>query len=159
MHCLADSISRLLSPNLRNARGVWRNARGVMGKALTPLTVMLLAIAGCSSEPPAGTVTGEVLLNGEAYDAAAVMLIDKSTGQAFGTDIEAGGKFAIDQPVPVGTYSVYLAPKSVPLDDGAPEAIKIDETVPQKYWNEGTTDIEKQVEAGENDLTIEFVSS
>lgn len=114
---------------------------------------------GCSDTPPVGTVEGTVILNGKPYDDAAVMFLDSSTGQAAGTDIGDGGQFALKDPIPTGTYNVYLAPKTVPMEEGSPEAVKIDESVPEKYWNETTTDIQAVVSEGENSVTIELMKS
>ncbi len=123
---------------------------------ILPVALGMLSITGCNSQPPSGEVSGKVLFDGQPYDAAAVMLIDLTSGHAVGTDIQSGGQFAFEKPVPVGTYNVYLAPKSVPMTDGQPQAVKIDESVPQKYWSESTTDIKKQVNEGVNNFTIEL---
>jgi hypothetical protein len=143
----------------RALKAVDRKKRSLRFLASSWLCLPILLATGCSSDPPSGTVTGKVIFNGQPYDDAAVMMIDKTTGQAVGTDINSGGEFAIERPVLVGTYSVYLAPKSVPLSEAAPEAVKVDESVPQKYWSESTTDIEKKVVEGENMLTIELSKS
>ncbi len=129
--------------------------RGLLSLML-PAALALVSITGCSSQPPTGEVSGKVLFDGQPYDAAEVMLIDLTTGHAVGTAIQPGGQFAFEKPIPVGTYNVYLAPKAEPMTDGQPQAVKIDESVPQKYWNESTTDIKKQVNEGVNTLTIEL---
>jgi ABC-type Na+ efflux pump permease subunit len=123
---------------------------------ILPAVLAVFSITGCNSQPPSGEVSGKVVFDGQPYDAAAVMLIDLTTGHAIGTDIQPGGQFAFEKPVPVGTYSVYLAPKAEPMTDGQPQAVKIDESVPQKYWNESTTDIKKEVTEGVNTFTIEL---
>ncbi|WP_146393000.1 carboxypeptidase-like regulatory domain-containing protein [Allorhodopirellula solitaria] len=114
---------------------------------------------GCSQAPPVGTVEGTVTLNGKPYDDAAVMFLDATTGQAAGTDIEDGGQFRLKESIPTGTYSVYLAPRTVPMEEGSPEAVKIDKSVPEKYWNEATTDVQAVVNEGENSVTIELMQS
>ena len=45
------------------------------------------------------------------------------------------------------------------MEEGSPEAVKIDESVPEKYWNETTTDIQAVVSEGENSVTIELMKS
>ncbi|WDQ15061.1 carboxypeptidase regulatory-like domain-containing protein [Rhodopirellula sp. P2] len=125
----------------------------------TGLAFLTTISIGCSDSPPEGTVEGIVTLNGKPYDDAAVMFLDATTGQAAGTDIQDGGQFALKEPVPTGTYSVYLAPRTVPMEEGSPEAVKIDESVPEKYWNEASTDIQAIVNEGENSVTIELKKS
>ncbi len=126
--------------------------------ASLPLVVLLsvagFAAAGCNGGTPTGTVTGTVTLAGEPYDDAAVMFLDPTTGQASGADIEPGGSFRLPAPLPVGTYNIYLAPKSVPMEEGSPQAVSIDETVPPRYWNEASTDLSTTVEEGENTVEV-----
>jgi hypothetical protein len=131
-----------------------------------PSTMLFASVAflmtfsvGCGDSPAVGTVEGTVSLDGKPYDDAAVMFLDAKTGQAAGTDIQDGGQFTFNEPIPTGTYDVYLAPRTVPMEEGSPEAVKIDESVPEKYWNETTTDIEVVVSEGENSVTIELKNS
>ena len=122
-----------------------------------PIWGLLFVAVGCDSGPQTGTLTGTVTFNGQPYEDAAVMFIDMQSGQAAGTDIQSGGQFAITDPMPLGTYNVYLAPKSVPDEVDQPQAVMMDKTVPQKYWNESTTDITVTVGEGENTAAIELV--
>ncbi|MEO9595273.1 carboxypeptidase regulatory-like domain-containing protein [Rhodopirellula bahusiensis] len=126
---------------------------------LSAIALFTTLSLGCSESPSVGTVAGTVSLNGKPYADAAVMFLDSTTGQAAGTDIQAGGEFSLKDPIPTGTYSVYLAPKTVPMTEGSPEAVKIDEAVPEKYWNEATTDVQAVVNEGENSVTIELMKS
>ncbi|MFG0265318.1 MAG: carboxypeptidase regulatory-like domain-containing protein [Rhodopirellula sp. JB055] len=129
------------------------------GTLFAAVALLMTFSAGCSESPPVGTVAGTVSLDGKPYDDAAVMFLDAKTGQAAGTDIADGGQFTFKEPIPTGTYDVYLAPRTVPMEEGSPEAVKIDESVPEKYWNETTTDIEVVVNEGENSVTIELKKS
>jgi len=134
------------TPMMKSKFACWRRAALLSG--------FVLLAAGCSSEAPTGTVTGTVTLAGKPYEDAAVMFLDPTTGQASGADIEAGASFSLPAPLPVGTYNIYLAPKSVPMEEGSPQAVKIDETVPAKYWNEASTDLSTTVEEGENPVEV-----
>lgn len=111
------------------------------------------AIAGCEPAIKTGTVKGTVTFNGKPYDGSAIMLLDMTTGQAAGVDIGPDGQFSIDQPMQLGTYNVYLAPKSVDVN-AEPQAVKVDASVPSKYWSESTTDLTVTVVEGENAATI-----
>lgn len=139
MKTLSDRLSRL----------VW----------VLPLLLPIGLFTGCSPSIPEGTVSGAVTLNGKPYSDSAVMLIDLDSGQAAGADIQSDGSFTIAEPIPLGTYKVYLAPKSL-SDEEAAEAkpIKIDTSVPDKYWSEHSTDITVKVEEGENTATVELKS-
>ncbi len=116
-------------------------------------------VAGCSPSVPMGTVSGTVTLNGQPYDDAAVMLLDLDSGQAAGADIQPGGSFKIADPLPVGTYKVYLAPPSQTEEEAEmAKPITIDTSVPDKYWNEASTDVTITVEEGENTAVVELKS-
>jgi len=115
-----------------------------------------LLLTGCAPSIPVGTVSGTVSFDGKAYDESALIFLDPSTGQAASVDIAPGGTFAFEQPLQVGTYNIYLAPKSVPDESAEPSAVKVDSTVPPKYWNESTTDITAPVVEGTNTITVEL---
>ncbi|WP_148080512.1 peptidase associated/transthyretin-like domain-containing protein [Roseimaritima ulvae] len=119
----------------------------------------LAMLTGCSPSIPEATLSGNVTLNGKPYSDSAVMLIDLNSGQAGGTDIQPDGSFAIADPLPLGTYNVYLAPKALSEAEAASAApITIDTSVPDKYWSEHSTDITVTIEEGENTATIELKS-
>ncbi len=120
---------------------------------------LTLPLAGCSPSIPEGTVSGTVTLNGKPYSDSAIMLIDLNSGQAAGVDIQPDGSFAIADPLPLGTYNVYLAPKSLSeAEAAAAKPISIDTSVPDKYWSEHSTDIKIKVEEGENTAAVELKS-
>lgn len=119
--------------------------------------VSLLVLPACGKAVvPAGTVKGTVTLDGEPYDNAAVMFLSLQTGQGGSADIQSGGSFALVDPLPVGSYKVFLAPKAstANLEEAAP--VTIDTNVPDKYWNEAGTDITADVKEGENTVTVEL---
>lgn len=115
-----------------------------------------VALPGCSgSKIPTGTVSGKVVLNDQPYSNADVIFLSMESGKAATGALATDGTFSLSEPLPVGSYRVYLAPKL----EGAgeePQMVKIDEGVNEKYWNESTTDISKEVKAGSNEVTIEL---
>lgn len=131
--------------------GDWQRSRWL------PLALVVcgLALAGCTKSEPTGTVKGTVTLDGAPYENAAVCFLDLETGQAASAEIQPGGTFSIDQPLPVGTYSVYLAPKAPPESD-QPVPVTMDASVPDKYWSEAATDIKIPVTEGANDVKVEL---
>ena len=125
-------------------------------------------LVGCRDEAvPTGTVRGKVLLDDSPYTDAAVVFLSPETGAAASADIQPDGTFRIETPLKVGSYTVFLAPKlgaaekgkeqPASSDEPLPEmeqSVPIDESVPDKYWNEATSDISIQVVEGENDVTV-----
>jgi len=111
--------------------------------------------AGCGSSKSTGTVKGSVTLGGAPYADAAVVFLSMDTGQGSSVDIQSGGSFELPEPIPTGTYTVYLAPKAAEAGD-QPKPVSIDQAVPDKYWNEAASDIKIEVKEGENSVTVEL---
>jgi len=122
-------------------------------------SLIFLSIGGCGSSIPMGDVSGTVTVNGEAYSEASLVFLSMQTGAGSSADIGEGGSFKLPDPLPTGTYKVYLAPRSIPEEEnGQPTAVQMDKSIPAKFWNESSTDVTATVEEGENDLAIKFDS-
>lgn len=115
-----------------------------------------VVLVGCEKAVPSGTVRGKVLLNDAPYADASVVFLSPDTGQAGSADIRADGTFSIETGLPVGSYVVFLAPKSAASGGGMdePVPVSIDVSVPDKYWNEATSDISIEILEGPNDVTV-----
>jgi hypothetical protein len=123
------------------------------------LSVLLLSMiaVGCSKSAPTGTVKGKVTLDDEPYSNAAVMIVSMETGQGGTADIQSDGTFTLAEPIPVGSYTAYLAPKASENETQEAQAVTIDTSVPDKYWSE-MSDIKVDVAEGENDVTVPLKS-
>lgn len=123
-------------------------------------SVVVLLSVGCSSgEPPkpSGTVSGTVALNGQPYTDAAVVFFSLQTGQAASANIGEDGKYRILNPLWVGTYQVYLAPKlEENLEQAEAKPVYMDQSIPEKYYNETTTDIICTLIEGQNSFAVEL---
>jgi len=135
------------------------NSLPTMRRSACRLVILAISLAvlgaACSKTEPVGTVQGKVLLNESPYTDAAVVFLSPKTGNGGTADIQADGTFRIQTPMKVGSYTVYLAPK-VAADGGGdrPVPVRIDRTVPQKYWNEATSDVSIQVNEGKNEVAV-----
>ncbi len=127
--------------------------RGPNRLALALLCVALVTCLGCGSSKPVGMVKGTVTLDGQPYADAAVVFLSMNSGQGGSADIQAGGTFQLPSPLPVDTYTVYLAPKAADASD-EPKPVTIDAAVPDKYWNEAASDIKIEVKEGENNVQV-----
>ena len=123
---------------------------------LTALFGCIAIVSGCTPANPVGTVKGTASLKGKPYNDAAVMFVSLEKGLGSGGDLQPDGSFALTEPLPVGPYTVYLAPKSVAPQDAsaAPVPMQSDKSVSSKYWSESSSDIKVEVKEGENVFPI-----
>ncbi len=129
-----------------------RNPRAVLAAALW---VLAAGLAGCTKSEPMGTVQGKVTLAGQPFSNARLNFISKATGVATAADIESDGSYKLASPLKVGSYTVFLAPKTVADPDHPNAGTGPDPNVPQAYWNESTSPVKVEVKAGPNDIPIE----
>ncbi len=133
----------------------WKARVGFARRPVLLAGLLCLGIAGCSGDAvPTGTVAGKVLLNDAPYTNASVVLLSLETGQGGTAVIQPDGTFRIEEPLPVGSYKAFLAPKPIVAKEGDEQPVKIDQSVPDKYWNEAMTDISIEIVEGENDVTV-----
>ncbi len=111
-------------------------------------------VSGCEKKVPTGTVQGKVTLNDAPFSNASVMFLSLKTGKGGSADIQPDGTFKLSTPLPTGSYKVYLAPKVAEAADGKPVPATIDTSVPDKYWNESSTDISVDVAEGPNNVPV-----
>jgi hypothetical protein len=123
---------------------------------LTCLVSVLFA--GCEERVATGKVQGKVTLDGAAYADASVVFISPDSGQAASADIQPDGTFTVETPLPVGSYVVFLTPKSAASAEAGDQPVEesVDESVPEKYWNEATSDIKVKIIEGQNDVPVEL---
>lgn len=128
----------------------------------------LVLVAGCDSAEPTGTVSGTVSVDGKAFSNAAVVFFNTVSGQGGTANIEKDGRYAISNPLPTGEYVVYMAPRIAEVDVSGqavsepgtegPIAMTADRAVPDKYWNEASSDIRATVNAGANEVPVDLSS-
>ncbi len=120
------------------------------------LGCVLLAWSGCAKPNPTGTVEGNVTLNGQPFSNARLNFLSKGTGAASAAEIAGDGSFKVETPMKVGTYVVFLAPKTVADPDHPSPSPGIDPKVPQACWNEATSPLKIEVKEGKNNVPIEL---
>ena len=119
----------------------------------------LFFITGCSGKNPLGKVQGEVSYRGQVVPAAEVHFYSKERGVGAIARVEGEGKFSLDTPLPVGTYSVYVTPPMLEPGDPAqtPAASVPTVQIPAKYRDMNTSGLSFEVKKGENDFPIELI--
>ena len=77
---------------------------------LSAWSLAMIVVAGCSPANPTGKLQGTVTFEGQPVTNATVQIQSPTTGEAAAAELDAGGKYAFDQPVPVGEYQVTIVP-------------------------------------------------
>jgi hypothetical protein len=120
------------------------------------LGCVLLVWSGCAKPNPTGTLEGKVLLNGQPFSNARLNFLSKGTGAASAAEIASDGSFKVETPMKLGTYVVFLAPKTVADPDHPSPSPGIDPKVPEACWNEATSPLKIEVKEGKNNVSIEL---
>jgi len=125
------------------------------GLSWVAIVVLVVGFVGCGPGGPAtGTVKGNVQFGEKPYGDASLIFLSMQTGQGGSTNINSDGSFALKDRLPVGSYKVYLAPKIEESNLAEPKPVRIDSSVPSKYWDESTSDLGIEVAEGPNTVTI-----
>lgn len=118
----------------------------------------LVGTAGCGSKPT-GQVSGKVAYRGKILSGWEVQLYSKTNGVGATGSLDSAGRFTIADPLPTGTYEVYLTPPAPPPPPPNPEgsaAPKPAQPIPPKYTDARTSGLSYPVEIGPNEMLIEL---
>lgn len=119
------------------------------------LTVSVWGVGCGDAAIPTGSVSGTLEANGEPKGDVQLILLSLETGQGGSADVSPDGSFDFPQEIQVGNYVAYLAPKAAePSADGQPASVSMDTKIPDKYWNESTSDLSVEVKEGENKVGL-----
>lgn len=117
----------------------------------------LVIVAGCSNEPPMGTVKGKVTYKGQPLTEGIVYVYNRETAEA-GEGKITDGKFELLQELTTGTYVAYVTaiPPPPPNPENPPANLwgKFPKDFPTKYQREDQSDLRIEVKEGENDVTL-----
>jgi len=130
----------------------WRRAAAAAGL----FAAALLTALGCDSGPRTGEVSGTISYDGKPVEKGAITFVPidgKATTE--GGNI-VGGKYTAAK-VPVGNAKVYIngtkviGKKKAYNTKDSPEVDLYDELLPDKYSNQGTTELTFEVKPGKNE--------
>lgn len=127
------------------------------------VAVVLLAGFGCTSEPPRGTVTGIVSVNGVPLSEGTIYFENLAKGVALTGQIKSDGSFKLASHqgagLVVGSYQVAISPEAmlmsadeIPLagkNPRKPNDVK-KSPVPQKYYKTSTSELTAEIKEGSN---------
>ena len=119
------------------------------------VALAIISQSGCGDPAvPTGTVSGTVEFSGDPYGNVQLILMSMESGNAGSAEVDADGVFEIDKSLPVGEYIAYFAPSAAATDGEQPMSIKIDESIPQDYWNESTSKLRVKIDEGTNKVGL-----
>jgi hypothetical protein len=126
------------------------------------LPLLFALLCGCSGsnrdKEKTGTVSGTITLDGKPFSDGVINFYDAKQGTAAKGVLQDGGRFTLDAPLPVGTYSVTVLPPEMPAPQiGAkPKAAAVN--IPEKYRTNQKSDLTAEVKEGENSFKFEMNS-
>ena len=120
----------------------------------TGILVVVLSFGCSESKPPAGSISGKIMHNGEPFSDCRVAVYHPETFLTLGSNVDGNGAFDI-QAVPPGEYIVTVLPP--PSDDSdnmsSPEAsapIDIDKNpIPKSMRHKKTSELRVTVNVDE----------
>lgn len=121
-------------------------------------TLSLMLIVGCgeSSKPiPMGTVSGSVTVKGKPLELGRLNFISGQMGSGASGSLGTDGKYALDGPIPTGTYDVFVSFEVSPAQLKTPAADVL-KTVPSKYQRQNTSKLVATVAEGTNEVKFEL---
>jgi len=129
---------------------------------VAPAIAMLAILAGCDSTGPQGKLKGKVTIKGAAPPAGTTVSFigDKGAGMA-ATD--ATGNYTMAKGVPVGAYTVVLAPPATTMSPE--EAMKAtmagkppvtDGGIPKPYTQQASSPAKVEIKAGEAEYNLDI---
>ena len=126
---------------------------------LSLLTV--IPLAGCGEggkQPgPTGGVAGVVTFEDQPVTEGRVQFYSAQTGGGGMATLDQSGKFAMQDPILVGSYKVSILPPEEPAPE-SPTGTEPKEypNIPEKYRTELTTDLTAEVKEGDNQFTFDM---
>jgi len=125
---------------------------GSVVAGLVCLAMMLLP--SCGPRQRVGQVAGKVLNRGRPLADGNVNFHLAEKGFGAITRLDASGNFTFPEPLPTGTYAVYVTP---PEPEPSPKGpIQKPANIPVKYRDPKTSGLSFEVKAGQNDCPIEL---
>lgn len=125
------------------------------------LAVVAGTLTGCgggTDTQPTGTVSGTLTkADGKPVTKGTINFTMPEKGAAASAPLNDQGQFEFEQPLPVGTYRVYLSAAfaEAPTPDKPAPTPELPD-VPRKYLDEPTTDLTAEVKEGENTLPLKL---
>jgi hypothetical protein len=121
---------------------------------------VLLALAmwtsfGCQQGPQTGSLRGTVTLKGKPFSNARLNFIHEKTKSAAGAEINPDGSFTVEK-LEVGTYVVFLAPRSERTPDNPEAEPGIDPNVPPDCYDQSKSPLRVEIKPGANTKTLEL---
>jgi hypothetical protein len=122
------------------------------------LVTILSMSLGCNSAPETGIVQGSVSLDGSPVSSGEINFYAPLSGIVVVGKIGGSGTYNIVEPVPVGTYKVFISP---PIPEQLPPGqpiVKIKFNVPKAYQDMTSTTLSATIVAGKNEIPFSISS-
>jgi len=123
------------------------------------LVCLCLAVAGCSSRPPVGEVTGQVTYKGQPVTDGVIVFNNEAKGVFMTAKLDKEGNYVFHTArgagLPIGSYQVSITPPRPDLPFGAPPQPPPENpdypNIPEKYRKPETSGFTAEVQQGANE--------
>jgi hypothetical protein len=128
-------------------RIVGSTAVGVMA-----LAIGVACLAGCgTSQPPSGTVSGKVTLQGQPLRAGTVQFVNDQLGAGASAALDDAGTYRVTTPLRTGPYEVTIQPPPPPAPhEMGPSASLPPSNIPAKYRDPKSSGLKATIQEGSN---------
>ena len=113
-----------------------------------------LLLAGCGD--PVAQIAGKATCKAGPVTVGAISFHMRSKGIAQTAELRSDASFAMEAPMPPGTYQVYYDPPVPPPPGSAKASPAVKSPVPRKYHGLQTSGITVEVKPGKNHIPIDF---
>ena len=132
----------------------------ILNFCLVASCLFIFFIAGCSSGPAVGDVSGKVTFKNQPVKEGTVTFLNPNEGGAGESPIDASGNFTISHLV-VGEYIVIVTPlmEMKDTDPGRSPPAPVEKSapnIPVKYRQQGLTPLKTPIKEGKNEFQIEM---
>lgn len=151
--CVIDTLAA--RPN--DCQSGWALLR-LRGSMFWAAMLMLGILAGCGAghdTEARGTVTGKVTVKGKPLTTGRVNFISNTIGTGAGGDLKPDGTYALDGPVPLGNYNVFIT-FDIPPSQRGTAAENVLKSVPEKYQTQATSDLTAEVNGDVNEQDFDL---
>ncbi|QDV68644.1 hypothetical protein Poly24_23560 [Rosistilla carotiformis] len=117
-------------------------------------------VSGCGNSPvdPSGTISGRVTYEGQPVQQGVVTFYSSELGVGISEELQEGGQYKTNTPIPTGSYVVTVLPPEQPpsMEEELVVEISPVKDIPDKYRDPSQSGLKLEVTQGDNSFDIDM---